>query len=288
MVAAGGAAGDDGDEGEVAGGAEVLRGGEDFFLHAEVGAVGDGAGGDVVEGRGEVVEVGGEEGFFEVEFAWLAVEAGAVPVEDAVGGVAVLLDFDDEVALADGVEASAGDEDAVAVVGGKDVEALLDFAVAELLFERFAGRAGGESGVDAAAGVAGEEIPDFGFGFTAELRGEVGGRVHLDGKSVAGVEEFAEERKTRAGIGVAGAEDFGAVVGPEFVEGAALVRAGGDHALGFGAVGDFPGFADGLVAGEGAAEAGGELAAAPDAFLVDGGEDDGAHGIYGTDGFWAV
>ena len=282
LFGAAGLAGDDGDEGEVAGGAEILRVGEDFFLHAEVIARGKEARLDVGEGRGEVVEVGGEQGFFEVEGAGLAVEAGAVPIEDAVGGVAVLLDFHDEVAFADGVEASAGDEDAVTLAGGKDVEAFFDGAIAEFFLERCAGGAGGESGVDAAAGIAGEEIPHFGLGLAAELRGEIGGRVDLHGEAVAGVKEFAEQREARAGGRVAGAEDFGAVVGPEVVEGASAVGAGGDDALGFGAVYNFPSFADGLVAGQGAGELRRESAAAPEAFLVEGGEGDGTHG------FWAV
>ena len=218
----------------------------------------------------------------------MAVEAGAVPVEDAVGGVAVLLDFDDEVAFADGVKASAGDEDAVAIVRGEDVKTFFNRAAGEIFRERFAVCARGESGVDAAPWVAGEEIPDFGFGFAAELRGDGGGRMDLDGEAVAGVEEFAEQGKTRAGVGVTRAEDFEAVIGPEIVQGASAVGAIGDEALGFGAVDDLPSLADRLVAGESASEACREFVAAPDAFLVEGSEGDGTHGADESYAFWAV
>ena len=60
VFAAGGTPADDGDEGEVAGGAEVLWCGEDFFLHAEVFALGDGARLDVRQRGSDVVEVGRE------------------------------------------------------------------------------------------------------------------------------------------------------------------------------------------------------------------------------------
>ena len=220
-----------------------------------------------------------------MEFACFPVEAGTVPIEDAVGGVAVLLDFHDEVALADGVEASARNEDAVTFVRGQHVEAVFHRAAGEFFFEGCARGARGQSGVDAAARIAGQKIPDLGFGFASELWGDVGRRVHLHGKAIAGIEEFAKQRETRAGLRVARSENFGPVVGPKFVERLAAEQSVGDDALCFLAVDHFPGLADRLAAGEGTAEARREFAAAPDAFLVEGNEGNGIHGI---DGFSAV
>ena len=109
--------------------------------------------------------------------------------------------------------------------------------------------------------------------------------MHLHGKAIAGIEEFAKQRETRAGLRVARSENFGPVVGPKFVQRLAAEQSVGDDALCFLAVDHFPGLADRLAARQGAAEARREFAAAPDAFLVDGGEGDGIHGI---DGFSAV
>lgn len=53
-----------------------------------------------------------------MEVAGFAVEAIPVPVKDAVGRVAVLLDLDDHETLADRVETSARDEDALAGARG--------------------------------------------------------------------------------------------------------------------------------------------------------------------------
>jgi hypothetical protein len=56
-----------------------------------------------------------------VEGAGLAVGAYAAPVADAIGGVAVLLDFEEEVAGADGVDAAGVDEVGVAWGGVEDL-----------------------------------------------------------------------------------------------------------------------------------------------------------------------
>ena len=49
-----------------------------------------------------------------MEFPGLATFVQAAPVIDPVGGVGVLLDLEDQEPLANGVDASAGDEDRVA------------------------------------------------------------------------------------------------------------------------------------------------------------------------------
>ena len=58
------------------------------------------------ERRLEVVKVDAGQRLCDVEFARFVVETCAVPVEHAVGGVGVLLDFKNNVPRADGVEAS--------------------------------------------------------------------------------------------------------------------------------------------------------------------------------------
>lgn len=75
-----------------------------------------------LEGGGDVGEVDGSDGLFDMEVARFAIEAEAIPVEDAIGGVAVLLNFVDEEAGADGVKASGGDEKAIASARMEDVD----------------------------------------------------------------------------------------------------------------------------------------------------------------------
>jgi ammonia channel protein AmtB len=86
----------------------------------------------VVHGRLEVIEVDAGEGFFDVQVTWFSVESEAVPVEDAVGGVRVLLDFVDEETRADGVEAAGGDEDGFARVGENRVHMIGDGSIGRI------------------------------------------------------------------------------------------------------------------------------------------------------------
>ena len=122
-----------------------------------------------------------------------AIEAQAVPIEDAVSRVAVLLDFDDKVSFADGVEASARNKDAVALPGGEHVEAFFNFAAPEFFLEGRARRSGRQTGIDAAARGALQEIPHLGLRFPLELRRDRGGWVNLDRKAVARIEQFAKQ-----------------------------------------------------------------------------------------------
>ena len=68
-----------------------------------------------------------------MEFATVAEVVGAVEVVHAEGVVAALLDFDEEVARADAVDATCGDEEAVAHVGGVVGQVLFDAAVLNAL-----------------------------------------------------------------------------------------------------------------------------------------------------------
>lgn len=249
-----------------------------FAIGAEVGAGGEGFAVGGVHGGLEVVEVDGGEGLGDVELAGFAVEAVAVPIEDAVGGVRVLLDFVDEEAGTDGVEAAGGDEDGVAGDGEKGVDVIGDGAVGDGVFEVGTGGAVFEADVEACAGIAIGDVPHFGFGLAVEGRGEVGGWVDLDGEVVAGVEDFDEDGKAGV-LAVAIAEEFRAVVEPEVVEGFSGEGAVVDDGVFVGAVDDFPGFAVGEVrGGEGAVIDAFEFASAPDAVHVDRVEGDGKHG----------
>ena len=117
LVPASGPSLDHGDKGKVVGSGQHSGGAQDDLFHLEMLARGDQTGIDVGERRRKIFKIDREEGLFKVKLAGFSVEANPVPVEGTVGGVAVLLDFDNEVALADGVEASAGNKNTVAFPG---------------------------------------------------------------------------------------------------------------------------------------------------------------------------
>lgn len=60
--------------------------------------------------RFDIGEVDACERFRDMEVAGFAICVSAIPIEDAVGGIGILLNFMDEKSRADGVEASRFDE----------------------------------------------------------------------------------------------------------------------------------------------------------------------------------
>ena len=76
-----------------------------------------------------------------MEFARFAIETQAVPIEDAVGRVGVLLDLVNQESGADRVEAAGGDEDRITVRGAHRMHAVGHGAVGDRGFEVRAGHA---------------------------------------------------------------------------------------------------------------------------------------------------
>lgn len=240
---------------------------------------GEVAGGDA--GIAGEVPADGVGGLLEMKFAGGAVGSDAAPVVDAVGGVGVLLDFEDEAAGVDGVDESAGDEDGVAGVDVEAVEKLAGGALGDGFGIGGGIDAGFEAGVDAGAGVGVKDVPAFGFGFAAEAGGGVVVRMDLDAEFLVGVDEFDEEGK--AGGGDAGAEEVGAPGGDGLSERGSGEGAVGDGGHAVGAVGDFPGF--GVDAGrEIAVEVVRDAVAAPEVVFVGRLEEEGiGHGGFPLD-----
>lgn len=158
-----------------------------------------------------------------------------------------------------------------------------DGAVCEGGEEGVTGDAGAESGIDFGSGFGVGDEPHLGFGLAVEPGCEVFRGMDLEAEILAGVEDFHEEREAGGGMGGQGrAEEVLAMTGPEVVERETeeMGGAGADEALGFGAVNDVPGFAEGSGGvREGAVEEGVEAASAPDALLGEGVErEEGSHG----------
>jgi hypothetical protein len=210
-----------------------------------------------------------------VEVAGFSIEAHAIPVEDTISGIGVLLNFVDEKSGANGVETSGGDEDGLANFWTDGVDLLLDRAIEEGLFEGFARGSFIESDVKFGLGVAVGDVPHFGLGIAAKIICDCLRRVDLDGEVVASVEDLDKEGKAVAGQ--AFAEDLFAVPAPKVVEGFSgkfSLRYEGLFAF---AVGNLPRFSVGLIVGEGSVVVGFKRAATPNAGHVNGRKDDWFH-----------
>src|ERR1019366_3596518 len=125
----------------VAGPDAVFAGVDEGPLDGEEGALKDPFAVRLDELRFEVVEADRGERLLAVQGAGAGLVIDAAPVVDAVGGVGVLLDFEDDVAGADGVDASAGQEHGVALPRMEGAEELGKFGRADGLFKLLAGDA---------------------------------------------------------------------------------------------------------------------------------------------------
>jgi len=183
-----------------------------------------------------------------VEVARGAVEAEAVPVEDTVGGVGILLDLVDEKAGSDGVEATGRNENGLVFFWLDGVNLVGDAAVLQRGCEVLFGHAVFEADVEFGPRVAVGDIPHFCLSVAAEFFGHFDRRMDLNREVITGIEDFDEEGEPLAGE--SGPEDLLAVVDPEIVEGFSCQGPVVDDGLLIFPVAHFPGLAVGLLIGE--------------------------------------
>lgn len=69
-----------------------------------------------------IVEIDAFESLIDVQVARTSARVGSIPVKEPVSGVAVLLNLGDEASSADGMAASAGDEQSVPALNGNSVK----------------------------------------------------------------------------------------------------------------------------------------------------------------------
>ena len=165
----------------------------------------------------------------------------AIPIIDPVRRVRVLLDFDDNQAGVYRMESSRRNKETFAGMNREAVKTFLKrcAALRDRLFKLLARHAAPQAGNKMGIGRGIEDVPHFGFRFAAELRGDGGRWMNLQGESFPGVKQFDEERETFRAPAIC-AEQFVAVVGDELAEGMAGQWAVGDDALFLVAVTDFP------------------------------------------------
>jgi hypothetical protein len=217
----------------------------------------------------EVVEIDARERFLDVQFARLAVKADAVPVVNAIRGVGILLDLEDHIAAADGMDASAGQEQRGVLFGFDAMKAFRHGAVRDAALEFRAGDAALEAHENFRAGRGLGHIPHLRLGLAAEFRRDVRRRMDLKGKLVLRIDDLHEQRKLFS-VRFLRAEQFRRVMFHQPLQVLARERAVGDDADIAGAIGNFPGLADGRVGRQFFLVKAFQIAPAPDALFEDG------------------
>lgn len=146
----------------------------------------------------DVVEIDASERLLDMQVANLAVGVGAVPIEDPVSSVRVLLDFMNEKTCADGMESAGFDEEGIAFFRCDGMNVIRDRAIGDSLFEAFTGCAAFQADVEFGSGLGIGDEPHFGLRFAAELLGDGSGRMNLDRERCRTIEDFDEDGKTFA------------------------------------------------------------------------------------------
>jgi len=191
--------------------------------------------------RGHVGEVDTPQRFLDMERPRFAVDARAIPVEDPIGGVGVLLDLVDEKSGPDGVEATTGNEEVLPFFDGERMNAIFRLAPRESLPEAKFVDSLTHPYVEFRAGFGISDIPDLRLRLAPQFRRDGRRRVDLQGKGVACIENLAKERKSILRRGLL--PEYAAAqirVGPEFGEGSPVKRAPHDTAIGLPASRDLP------------------------------------------------
>src|SRR5690606_9692326 len=122
--------------------------------------------------------------FLKVELSRLPVDTGTVPVVHPIGGVGVLLDFINEQARPDGVEATARDENVIPFSHRDGMDAGFGPTRRERFAERFPVDPLAQAHVEYRSRSGGGDVPDLALRLSPELRGDLRGRMDLEGELV--------------------------------------------------------------------------------------------------------
>src|SRR4051812_20725750 len=141
---------------------------------------------------------------------------GTIPIVNPIGGVAVLLDLDDDIAGAEGVEPAARQKNRVAGFHFKKVQMLLDASILEGLLELRGSGSFFKARVDPRFRRTIGNEPEFRFRFAAEFFGDAFRRVNLKRQILLRVEELAQDGEAWS-VGNF-AENFVAMLRPELVQ----------------------------------------------------------------------
>ena len=127
-----------------------------------------------------------------------AIQPGATPVIDAVGGVGILLDLEDQIAGVDGMHRAAGHEDGITRRHWEAVHACLQRAAGKGLLKLRAGHARPQPHDERRPGRRSGDEPVLGFRLAAQGRRPVRRRMHLQAEPLPAIEPFHQDRETAA------------------------------------------------------------------------------------------
>jgi hypothetical protein len=163
-----------------------------------------------------IIEIDASQRLFDVELPRLTVEAKPVPIKDAIGCIAVLLNFKDKIACINGMEPAARDKYKIVLPARYPMEEIRDRGVRQSRFEIVFARPLFQADVDTGPFVGGHEVPKLRLGFIEEFDRSMARRVDLNGEDIGGIQDLYKDRKTRVLVSIA--KYLGALTDPELVQ----------------------------------------------------------------------
>src|SRR5215471_1060854 len=141
---------------------------------------------------------------------------GTIPIERPVSRVAILLDFEEEVACAYRMHPAGREENGIACLNGDRMNAIDHSSIAQSLPKLVARDRLTKSEEKLGVWIPEGHVPELAFRFASQSAGNIFGRMYLQRQFLLRIENFDEQRKTWS-IGHL-SEDFLSALRPQFVQ----------------------------------------------------------------------
>jgi hypothetical protein len=140
---------------------------------------------------------------------------GAVPIERAVSGIAVLLDFDQQIACAYPMNTASREKNGIARLNGDPVNVIDHGALEQSLLKPVVRDWFPKSNEQLGARIRGDHVPKLALWFASESAGNISRRMNLQRQLLLRIENFDKQRKTWVLRNFT--EHFSSMSGPQFM-----------------------------------------------------------------------
>src|SRR6516164_1443486 len=141
---------------------------------------------------------------------------GAVPIEGAVSGIAVLLDFDQQITRAYRMNTACRKKNRTARLNGDPMYVIDHGALAQSLLKPVARDWFPKSNEQLGARMRGDHVPKLALRFASQSTGNISRRMNLQRQLLLRIENFDKQRKTWVLRNFT--EHFPSMLGPQFMQ----------------------------------------------------------------------
>src|SRR6516164_1069715 len=141
---------------------------------------------------------------------------GAIPIEGPVSRIAVLLDFNQQIACAYRMNTACREKDGIAFLNFDPVNVIDHSAIVQSLLKPVARDWFTKSNEQLGARIRGDHVPKLALRFASQSAGDISRRMNLQRQLLLRIKNFDEQRKTCVLRNFT--EDFPSMLGPQFMQ----------------------------------------------------------------------